>query len=172
MLTEETDTHKKGQAGETESTEEQEPDDSGEDKHGVGALLFSILSGLAFLLFLLLFFLCYGKKKICGTVCKTDGTPAANQRIILERIDGQEWENALDENETKTACTDRDGYFCFAGLPKGIYRVAFPAMQGRGAFTVTVCMTEDREDIFTVPLSLDGVETEKKGRTYTVNVGK
>ena len=135
-------------------------------------MLFSILFGLAFLLLLLLLFLCYGRKKICGTVRKPDGTPAANQRITLERIDGQEWEEALNEDVTKAACTDKDGYFCFAGLPKGIYRVAFPAVQGRGAFTVTVCMTEDGENIFTVPASFDDVETEKKGRKYIVNVGK
>lgn len=157
---------------ETENTEEPETEDGGEDKGGIGALLFSILSGLAFLLLLLLLFICYGRKKICGTVRKPDGTPAANQRVTLERIDGKEWEEALNENETKAACTDKDGYFCFTGLPKGIYRVAFPAMQGRGAFTVTVCMTEDSRNIFTVPASFDSVETEKKGRKYIVNVGK
>ncbi|MCM1193981.1 MAG: InlB B-repeat-containing protein [Acetatifactor muris] len=143
-----------------EPKQEEEPDGGG--KSITDALLFFLFSCIAFLLFLLFLFLCYGRKKICGTVRRADGTPAAEQRVTLERIDGQEWEDALNENAAETASTDKDGYFCFAGLAKGIYRIALPAMQGRGAFTVTVCMTEDGEDIFTVPESVCGVETEKK----------
>ncbi len=133
------------------------------------ALLFIVLLVVVFLLFLLFLQLCYGRRKICGKVLE-HGEPMKNLLITLERTDIADREGEADGRNMWTARTDADGCFCFGNLAKGSYQVNFPSIGGKGVFSVDVDMEEKEENMFDVPVFCGGVETEKKGRKYVVDV--
>lgn len=139
--------------------------------HGRGSIMFVLLiSEFAVFLLLLLLHIYCNRKKICGTFQQPDGTPAANQRILLERIADRGWDDIPYENSMMTVCTDREGCFCFTGLQSGTYWLSFPAVQGCDAFFVIASLTENTEDTFTVPSFLHSVAIERKGRKYHIEV--
>lgn len=150
---------------ETEHREKEEREKSG----NFGALLFIVLLVVGLLLFLLFLLLYYCRRKICGTV-QRHGEPVKNLLVTLERTDIADREGEPDGRDMWTARTDADGCFCFANLEKGSYQVNFPCIDGNGRFSVAVHMEEKEGNVFDVPAFCGGVETEKNGSNYVVDV--
>lgn len=147
-------------AGDTETTL-QDKEDAGDNFLWLFFAAFAVRFFI-WLLLLLLLLLFYGEK-IYGTV-RECGESVNGLHITLERLDKKKG------YEIKTVNTDKNGAFCFSGLPKNSYRLGFLGMAGQSAFSMDIHMGEKEKNIFTVPATCHDVETEKKGRKYVVAV--